>query len=116
LQEIDILVKGHCTEARVYDPGSQIVAIWKDLANEVSAHINPSIRLEMESTSGSRSWTLGCAEYLIMQIRGTSFKLHAHIVPEAPFRLLLSHLFQKLLCSTLEDMPDGCVNVTICNP
>ncbi|KAH9983622.1 hypothetical protein BJV74DRAFT_713818, partial [Russula compacta] len=72
--------------------------------------------LEMESTSGSRSWTLGCTEYLIMQIRGTSFKLHTHIIPEVPFCLLLGHPFQKLLCSTLEDTLDGRINIMIHDP
>lgn len=94
LQEIDVLVGGHSTVAGVIDPGSQIVAIRKDLAEEVAAHINPGVRLEMEGANGATNWTLGCAEHLAMQVGDVPFTLHAHVVEHAPFRLLLGRPFQ----------------------
>ncbi len=116
LQEIDIQVGGRNMEAGVIDPGSQIVAIRKDLADEVAAHINPRVRLEMEGANGATNWTLGCAEHLSMQVGNISFKLHAHVVEHAPFRLLLGRPFQRLLLCNLEDKPDGRVDITICDP
>ena len=89
LQEIDVLVGGHTTEAGVIDPGSQIVAIRKDLADEVAAHVNPGVRLQMEGANGATNWTLGCAKHLTMQISDVPFTLHAHVIENAPFRLLL---------------------------
>ena len=93
LQEIDVIVGGHNTEAGVIDPGSQIVAIRKDLADEVAACINPGVRLEMEGANGATNWTLGCAEHLTMQVGDVSFTLHAHVVKHAPFHLLLGQPF-----------------------
>ena len=116
LQEIDVLVGDHSTVAGVIDPGSQIVAIRKDLAEEVAAHINSGIRLEMEGANGATNWTLGCAEHLAMQVNDIPFTLHAHVVEHAPFRLLLGRPFQRLLLCNLEDKPDGRVNITIHDP
>ena len=89
LQEINILVGGHSTEAGVIDPGLQIIAIRKDLADEVSACINPGICLEMESTNGAKSWTLGCTKYLNMNISDIPFKIHAHVIENTLFCVLL---------------------------
>ncbi len=89
LWEVDILVGSHSMEAGVIDPGSQIIAIRKDLADEVGAHINPDIRLEMQGANSATDWTLGCAENLSMQIGNVPFKLHAHVLENAPFQLLL---------------------------
>ncbi|HEX4714522.1 MAG TPA: retropepsin-like aspartic protease, partial [Ktedonobacteraceae bacterium] len=116
LQEIDILVGGHSTVAGVIDPGSQIVAIRKDLADEVTAGINPGVRLEMEGANGATNWTLGCAEHLAMQVGDIPFTLHAHVVEHAPFRLLLGRPCQHLLLCSLEDKPDGHVNITARDP
>ena len=116
LQEIDVLVGGRTTEAGVIDPGSQIVAIRKDLADEVAAHVNPGVRLQMEGANGATNWTLGCAEHLTMQIGDVPFTLHAHVVENAPFRLLLGRPFQRLLLCNLEDKPDGRVDLTVRDP
>ncbi|KAH9991210.1 hypothetical protein BJV74DRAFT_711094, partial [Russula compacta] len=100
----------------VINPGLQIVAIQKDLADEVSAHINPSICLEMECASSAKNWTLSCAEYLMMKIGDIPFYIHTHVVKHAPFHILLRQPFQKLLTCVMEDMPDGSIDVTVCNP
>ena len=115
LQEVDILVNHHSTEAGVLDQGSQIVVIREDLANEVGAKINTRRTLRMEGTNGSTSRTLGCAEDLEMQIGDVSFTMHAHVVRTAPFRLLLGHPFHHLLLCQLEDHPDR-IDVSIRDP
>ena len=97
LQEIDVVINGHTTEAGVIDSSSQIVAIWKDLAQEIAAHINTQIHLKMEGANSTTNWTLGCVQYLPMQIGDKPFKIHAHVVEKAPFHLLLGHPFHKLL-------------------
>ena len=42
LLELNVLVGDWVTVAGVLDPGSQIVVIWCDLAEEVNARINPN--------------------------------------------------------------------------
>ena len=76
-------------EPGLLDPGSQIVVIRKDLTQELDARINTGLRIEMEGANSLTNWTLGCAENLPMHIGGVSFKLHAHVIECAPFRLLL---------------------------
>ncbi|KAI0277654.1 hypothetical protein BC826DRAFT_875443, partial [Russula brevipes] len=97
LQEIDVRIDNRVTVPGVIDPGSQIVAIRQDLAIEVNAQINPKVKYKMEGANGSTSWTLGCAEYLPITIGDISFRIHAHVVQDAPYRLLLGRPFQHLL-------------------
>jgi hypothetical protein len=51
-----------------------------------------------------------------MQIGSVSFKVHAHVVQNAPFRLLLGRPFQQLLLCRLEDKPNGRVEISITDP
>ena len=76
------------------DLGSQIVVIRQDLAQEINARISPRLQIEMEGANGYTNWTLGCAEFLQMQVGDVSFKLHVHVVEHAPFHLLLGRPFQ----------------------
>ena len=89
LQEIDISLGINLLEPGVLDPGSQIVVIQHDLAQELGARINTGRLLEMEGANGATNWTLGCAEYLTMQVGDVPFKIHAHVIKDAPFCLLL---------------------------
>jgi hypothetical protein len=116
LQEIDILVDGRMTEAAVIDPGSQIVAIQKDLADSLTMKPNPNAALEMEVANSATNWMLGCVEYLTLQIGDIPFKVHAHVIEDAPFQVLLGHPFQRIVLSILEDRPDGHVDLTIHDP
>ena len=51
-----------------------------------------------------------------MSIGDINFQVHAYIVENAPFRLLLSRPFHNLLLSRLEDNADGSVDLSICDP
>jgi len=51
-----------------------------------------------------------------MQVSNVSFKLHTHVVKRTPFHLLLGHPFQRQLLCHLEDLPNGTVEVSVCNP
>jgi len=116
LQEIDIAFSNGSAEPGLLDPGSQIVVIHKDLTQELNAHINPGLQIEMEGANSATNWTLGCAENIPMRIRGVSFKLHAHIVECTPFRLLLGRPFQHQVLCSLNPLPDRLLEVFICDP
>jgi hypothetical protein len=98
LLKIDITLSRSISEPTVLNPGLQIIIIWRDLAQEVNMCINSSQHLEMEGANSIMNWTLGCAEYLSIQVRNVPLKVHAHVVEKAPFHLLLGHPFQ---CTTL---------------
>jgi hypothetical protein len=89
LREVDVIVNGLTVEAGVLDSGSQIIAIREDLAREVQAQINEDRQLEMEVASCGVSRTVGCTEYLPMQIGDIPFTVHTHVVKRALFCLLL---------------------------
>ncbi|KAH9046514.1 hypothetical protein EDB84DRAFT_1264936, partial [Lactarius hengduanensis] len=116
LREIDITVNGIVSEAGVLDQGSQIVVIRKDLAEEADARINQANQLRMEAANGSVCKTYGCAENLTMQIGDITFPIHAHVIDNAPFLLLLGRPFHNLLLCRLEDQADGHVDVAIRDP
>jgi hypothetical protein len=89
LCEIKVQVGDKITEAGVIDPGSQIIVIWEDLAQQVDTTINTKHVLKMEGANGVTNWTLGCTKHLSMHIGNISFMVHTHVVKCAPFRLLL---------------------------
>ena len=116
LREVDIRICDKVTEAGVIDPGSQIIVIREDLAREVGAIINTGRVLQMEGANGATNWTLGCAEFLPMRAGDVAFKVHAHVVEHAPFRLLLGRPFQHALLCRIEDLPSGDVEVSVADP
>jgi hypothetical protein len=70
----------------------------------------------MEGANSSTSWTLGCTEHLQMSIGNIKFQVHAYVIENAPFRLLLGRPFHNLLLSWLEDNTDGSVDLSIHDP
>ena len=82
--EVNVRIADRVTEARVIDPGLQIVVIREDLAQEVGATIATSRVLQMEGTNGATNWTLGCAEFFSMCTGDIAFEVHAYIVEHAP--------------------------------
>jgi hypothetical protein len=116
LCEVDVVINDKAVDAGVLDQGSQIIAIRADLAREVGAIINTKNCLEMEGANSSTSWTLGCAEHLQMSIGNIKFQVHAYVIENAPFRLLLGRPFHNLLLSRLKDNTDGSVNLSIHDP
>jgi len=116
LQEINVAFGNGSAEPGLLDPGSQIVVIRKDLTQELNAHINAGLQIEMEGANSATNWTLGCAENIPMHIGGVSFKLHAHVVECAPFWLLLGRPFQHQVLCSLDPLPDGSLKVFIRDP
>src|SRR5713101_7697683 len=59
---------------------------------------------------------VGCTEYLTMQVGGMLCKVHAHVVENAPFKLLLGRPFGHAVSSVIEDLPNGDVEVSVRDP
>jgi len=70
----------------------------------------------MEGANGYTNWTLGCAEFLPMQVGSVPFKLHVHVVERAPFCLLLGRPFSRQLLCCIEDLPNRKVKVSVRDP
>ena len=70
----------------------------------------------MEGANCSTNWTSGCTEHLPMRVGGVTFKLYAHVIEHAPFRLLLGCPFQHQVLCSLDPLPDGSLEVHIRDP
>jgi hypothetical protein len=70
----------------------------------------------MEEANGAMNWTLGCAEYLTMQVGNVPFKIHTHVVEDPPFQLLLGWPSGYAVSSAIEDLPNGETEVSVRDP
>src|SRR6266851_6550486 len=59
---------------------------------------------------------VGCTEYLTMQVGSMPCKVHAHVVENAPFKLLLGQPFGHAVSSVIEDLPNRDVEVSVWDP
>jgi len=116
LQELNVLVGNSLNVPAIYDTGSQIIVIRKDIIQSLSIHINTQQLIEMEGANGATNWTVGCAKNLLLQVGDVPFKIHAHVVENASFGILLSHPFQQALLCRFEDLPGGKVELSVRNP
>ena len=116
LQELNVLVGNSLNVPAIYNTGSQIVVIRKDIVQSLSIHINTQQLIEMEGANGATNWMVGCAKNLSLQVGDVPFKIHAHIIKNASFSILFSRPFQQALLCQFEDLPGGKVELSVCNP
>jgi len=116
LQELDVLINGSIKATAILDTGSQIVVIRHDIAQALGAWINHQRLIKMEGANGATNWTVGCAKNLTLQVGDALIRVHAHIVKQASFEILLGRPFQKATLLCFEDLPSGDVEVSVCDP
>jgi hypothetical protein len=69
----------------------------------------------MQTENGGAQDMGGCVEMLEIEVEGIKSWVHAYVVPDTPYRLLLGHPWQKLVClSKVEDTDK--VYITIQDP
>jgi len=116
LQELNVLINGSIKAAAILDTGSQIVVIRHNIAQALRARINHQRLIKMEGANGATNWTIGCAENLTLQVGDALIRVHAHVVEQASFKILLGRPFQKAAFLCFEDLPSGDVEVSVCDP
>jgi len=116
LQEIDVLVNGSVKIPAILDTGSQINIIRYDLVQSLGACINFQWLIEMEGANSATNWMVGCAKNLTLQVGDVSLKIHAHIVENASFEILLGRPFGQTALCWIEDLLSGEVEVLVCDP
>jgi len=116
LQEFDVLVGGSIKIPAIFNTSLQIVVIRQDVIQSLRVYINAQQLIEMEGANGATNWTVGCAENLTLQVGDVSFKIHAHVVENASFGLLLGRPFQQALLCRFEDLPGGKVEISMRDP
>jgi len=116
LQEVDVLVNCSTKVPAILDTGSQITVIQQDIVQALGARVNHQCLIKMEGANSATNWTVGCAENLTLQVGDVSFKVHAHVVEQASFGLLLGCPFQQTALCHFEDLPSGEVEVLVQDP
>jgi len=116
LQELDVLVGNTLNVPAIYDTGSQIVVIRKDIIQSLGIYINTQQLIEMEGANGATNWTVGCAENLSLQVGDVPFKIHAHVIKNVSFGILFGRPFQQALLCRFEDLPGGKVELSVRDP
>lgn len=56
----------------LYDTCSEIVVIGQDLVEALGVRVLANRLFEMERVNGATTWTVGCAEFLSMQVGGAT--------------------------------------------
>jgi len=116
LQELDVLVSSSVKIPAIFDTGLQIIVIRQDIIQLLRVYINMQQLIKMEGANGATNWTVGCAENLTLQVGDVSFKIHAHVVKDASFGLLLRRPFQQALLCRFKDLPGGKVEISCTIP
>lgn len=116
LREIPVTLAGKKEEMGLLDEGSEIVVVRKDLWEEIGFKVNPAVNMMMQTANGGKEAMKGCAEFLEVTVGGLRTWVHAFIVPQAPYKLLLGRPWQKSVKLAKEEYPDGQVEVTIHDP
>lgn len=113
LQELNILVHSNIKVPTIFDTSSQIVVIRQDIVQALGVYVNNRQIIKMEGANGATNWTVGCAEHLTMQVGDVSFKIHAHVIKDASYGLLLGRPFQQALLCCFEDLPSSKVELSV---
>ncbi|KAG2741547.1 hypothetical protein P692DRAFT_201685715, partial [Suillus brevipes Sb2] len=115
LRELRVTINGVHLELGLLDEGSEIVVIREDIWKKTNAPINQKVRMRMQTANGGCQEMSGCLEMLEIDVEGIKTWVHAYVVPDAPYRLLLGRPWQKLVrLSKFEDADN--VYVTVGDP
>ena len=108
---------GGATEAEcILDPGSQIVAMRKDVWDRLGVGLDPARSTNMQSANNSIEQTLGLIRDLPFDFGGVVLHLQVHVVRNAPFEVLLGRPFFSLGSCNTEDFVKGDQYITITDP
>jgi hypothetical protein len=116
LQKIDVLVNATIQVPAILNTGLQIVVIWHDIVQSLGVPVNYQQLIEMEGANSTTNWTVGCAKDLTLQVGNVLFKVHMHVIEHMSFGLLLGWPFQQASLCQFEDLPNGEVEISVCNP
>jgi hypothetical protein len=94
-------------EECVYDNGSQIVSMSKNVATRLGIVWNPGIRVSMESATNHYETTLGLARNVKFEVGELEIFLQVHIFEKPPYEILLGRPFEALTSCVTKAELDG---------
>ena len=106
IMELPVKVTGQFNVVGLYDSGAKLVCISKEAVKELNLPWNSDLKLNMRDANGGTRTNTGIVENLELTIAGISIFVHAWIIDEAPYRLLLSWPFQMAAQCNTEDVKE----------
>lgn len=77
----------------ILDSGAQIVAMRKDIWEQLGVPLAPHKAMSMESANAETNMTMGLIENLPVKIGSVTLFLQVHVIESAPFEVLLGRPF-----------------------
>ncbi|KAJ8693238.1 hypothetical protein PTI98_010477 [Pleurotus ostreatus] len=100
----------------ILDTGSQIIAMRRDVFDNLGLLIDIDKFITMESANLSSNQTIGLAHNVKMSLGPVDLYVQAQIVNDAPYEVLLGRPFFCLTSAVTRDYPDGRQDLTIHDP
>ncbi|KAJ6461521.1 hypothetical protein C8R47DRAFT_1241006 [Mycena vitilis] len=100
----------------IIDPGSQIIAMSEAVAHELGIAYDPRIILQMQSTNGAITPSLGLARNTPFLIGDITLYLQVHVVRNPAYDILLGRPFDVLTQSIVHNYANEDQTITICDP
>lgn len=116
LRCVDAVVEGRLLVECVIDPGSGIVAMRKEIWEQLGSPPFSENALVMEAVNGSKTSAMGLLKNLDFSLGGMHLKLQVLVFDKVPFDILLGRPFQAHTQCRTKDFPSGNQYITICDP
>ncbi|TFK77734.1 hypothetical protein K466DRAFT_142949 [Polyporus arcularius HHB13444] len=86
------------------------------VAHSLGIDYDHRMRIPMQSANGQVSYTLGLARNIPVRFGSIVVYLQIHIIPSAPYDVLLGRPFDVLTSSSVQTNSDGSQTITLYDP
>ncbi|RPD67520.1 hypothetical protein L227DRAFT_491842 [Lentinus tigrinus ALCF2SS1-6] len=108
-----------CNKARVsciLDSGSAIISMSEGVAHTLGIDYDHRLTIPMQTANGSVTSTLGLARNVPVRFGSIVVYLQIHVIPDAPYDVLLGRPFDVLTSSSVQTNSDGSQTITLYDP
>jgi hypothetical protein len=98
------------------DPGSSIVSMRREVAENLGLSWNPKWRINLESANGTVNKSLGVAVNVPFRFNHITIHLQVHILDETAYDSLLGRPFDCLTQSVVKNFANGSQVITLTSP
>ncbi|RPD73174.1 hypothetical protein L226DRAFT_465986 [Lentinus tigrinus ALCF2SS1-7] len=108
-----------CNKARVsciLDSGSAIISMSEGVAHTLGIDYDHRLTIPMQTANGSVTSTLGLARNVPVRFGSIVVYLQIHVIPDAPYDVLLGRPFDVLTSSSVQTNSDSSQTITLYDP
>ncbi|KAJ7509964.1 hypothetical protein B0H11DRAFT_2215798 [Mycena galericulata] len=116
LRVLDMLVNDTMTIACTLDQGSEIVAMNRNIWQDLGVTLSPEKTLTMESADSNQTVTAGVIENLKFTVGDIDLLIQVHVVDGAPFDILMGRPFFRFTECHTQDRSNGTQELTLTCP